>query len=427
MLKFIKTAVFSCLLLISNSFVFAEKIPLTTAVDSADSTLSDTSLKINDLTYPLSKTEISSWVVEKNSLRYNPQYTSEIENPDICVYEKSILCKLTFDIKQEKHIQKSAELFLDTELINKFLDDLSKNVNTEPEDAKLVIENGRVSVFSLSRNGIELDKEASLAILVKYLTGVKPASSIDLPHIEKAPEVSANSVNNLGIIELIGEGHSNFKGSPKNRVFNINVASKRFNGILIKPGEEFSFVKILGEVDAEHGYLPELVIKNDRTELDFGGGICQVSTTAFRAAIYSGLEITARRNHAYAVSYYNPQGMDATVYVPKPDLQFINNTPAHILIQTNIVGTELHFKFYGTSDGRKTTVLGPTITEKNPDGSMKTTFTQKVLNSKDEILREDIFNSSYESASKYPHPGDVLTEKPKDWSKNEWSRYLKAN
>jgi vancomycin resistance protein YoaR len=425
MLKLLKISIFLCLLLASDSFTMAKTIPLELA--TSKSVLADTTLRINGLNYPLSKAEVLSWIIEKNNLRYNKNYKSEIENSNICAYEKSILCKLTFDIKREKHIEKSSELFLDTELINKFLNDLSNKVNSDPADAKLTIENGKVSVFSLSQNGIELNKDASLAILVKYLTNTDSASSIELPYTEKTPEVSANSINNLGITELIGEGHSNFKGSTRNRVFNINVAAKRFNGVLIKPGEEFSFVTILGEVDGEHGYLPELVIKKDKTELDFGGGICQVSTTAFRAAIYSGLEITARRNHAYAVSYYNPQGMDATVYVPKPDLQFINNTPSHILIQTEIIGTELIFRFYGTSDGRKTTVLGPTITEKNLDGSMKTTFTQQVFNSKDELLREDIFNSSYESASKYPHPGEILTEKPKDWSKNEWSRYLKAN
>ena len=427
MLKLLKISVFLCLLLASDSFAMAKTIPIELAADNINDALADTTLRIGGLTYPLSKTEALGWIIEKNGLSYDKNYKSEIENTNICVYEKSILCKLTFDIKREKHIKKSSELFLDTELINKFLDDLSRKINSDPADAKLTIENGKVSVFSLSQPGIELNKDASLAILIKYLTTAKPAGSIELSYTEKTPELSASSINNLGITELIGEGHSNFKGSTRNRVFNINVATKRFNGVLIKPGEEFSFVKILGEVDGEHGYLPELVIKKDKTELDFGGGICQVSTTAFRAAIYSGLEITARRNHAYAVSYYNPQGMDATVYVPKPDLQFVNNTSSHILIQTEIVGTELIFRFYGTSDGRKTIVLGPTITEKNPDGSMKTTFTQQVFNSKDEILREDIFNSSYESANKYPHPGEILTEKPKDWSKNEWSRYLKAN
>jgi vancomycin resistance protein YoaR len=172
------------------------------------------------------------------------------------------------------------------------------------------------------------------------------------------------------------------------------------------------------------------VIKNNKTEPEFGGGICQVSTTVFRVAINSGLEITARRNHAYPVSYYNPQGMDATVYVPRPDLRFINDTPGYILIQTKIEGTKLTFQFYGTDDGRKIEIIGPKILEKNPDGSMKATFTQKINDKDGQLVREDVFNSSYDSPDKYPHPlgpNDVLTEKPKSWSDKEWKKYKKEH
>ena len=172
--------------------------------------------------------------------------------------------------------------------------------------------------------------------------------------------------------------------------------------------------------------MPELVIKNGATEPEFGGGICQVSTTTFRAAIYSGLKITARRNHAYPVSYYNPQGMDSTVYVPQPDLKFINNTPRYILIQTKIEGTILTFDFYGTDDGRKTTVDGPTITERQPDGSMKATFTQHVADASGKEFINDVFNSSYKSPYLYPHPGGItLTVKPSNWSKDQWKAYQK--
>jgi vancomycin resistance protein YoaR len=119
--------------------------------------------------------------------------------------------------------------------------------------------------------------------------------------------------------------------------------------------------------------------------------------------------------------------MDATIYIPKPDLRFINDTPGHILIQTEIIGTELIFKFFGTDDERKVTIDGPRVLEKNSDGSMKTTFSQKITDKDNNIIREEVFNSSYDSPSKYPHPGEKLTQKPKDWSKGEWERYLKGD
>ncbi|KKQ46433.1 MAG: VanW family protein [Candidatus Moranbacteria bacterium GW2011_GWC2_37_8] len=152
-----------------------------------------------------------------------------------------------------------------------------------------------------------------------------------------------------------------------------------------------------------------------------------MSSTAFRAAIYSGLKITARRNHAYPVSYYNPQGMDATVYVPNPDMKFLNNTPGYILIQTKIEGTQLTFSFYGTNDGRTINIDGPRIIEKQPDGSLKATFTQNVITKDGTEIINDIFNSSYDSPYRYPHPGGpILTVKPANWSADEWKAYKKA-
>ncbi|MDP1884736.1 MAG: VanW family protein [Candidatus Moranbacteria bacterium] len=430
MLNLATTTILGCLLLlISGNAASAETIPLGkfSSASQADGLFKELNLKVDTKTYPLTKAELSSWVKEKNILTYNPDYVSEIENKDICQHAKSILCALALSLKDKDHIQKSSILYLDTGSTKRFVEDLSRQANIAPTDAKLTIENGKVSVFTLSQKGLELDKEKSVAVLANHLLQKGTGDTIDLPYIRKNPEVGTDSIDNLGITSLIGEGRSNFRGSPKNRIFNIKVATNRFNGTLIKPGEEFSFVKILGEVDGEHGYLPELVIKKDKTEPEFGGGICQVSTTAFRAAIYGGLEITARRNHAYPVSYYNPQGMDATVYVPWPDLRFINNTPGHILIQTEIAGTELIFRFFGTPDGRKINVVGPTILERKPDGSMKTTFSQQVFDADGKLIREDVFNSSYDSPDKYPHPGEVLTKKPDDWSKREWSEYLKAN
>lgn len=276
-------------------------------------------------------------------------------------------------------------------------------------------------------NGIKLEKEKNIKKISTFaldqINNKTKEKSLNLSYQIVGPEIKSEDVNKLGIDVLIGEGSSNFAGSPKNRIHNIEVATSRFQGKLLAPGEEFSFVDILGPVDGEHGYLPELVIKNNKTEAEFGGGICQVSTTVFRAAIYSGLEITARKNHAYPVQYYNPQGMDATIYIPRPDLRFVNNTSGHLLIQAEIEETKLKFKFYGTNDGRKVVIDGPHITERNSDGSMKTYFTQKVIQNNKTII-DDIFRSSYDSPNKYPHPGDNLhTEKPDNWSDREWKEY----
>jgi vancomycin resistance protein YoaR len=394
--------------------------------DSAENSISSITLTVDKYSESISKNTLASWMTSKSSFYFSPNLRSEFENTSYCPLNK-IFCALTLTEIGRQHLVLSHQTSLDESAIKAYLDDLARKVDQAPTDAKFKIEDGKVVTFAEAQNGITLDVQKSLAIITSALdenASDNPAQTIDLPFDVKKPAVDYADANDMGITSLIGEGTSDFKGSPVNRIFNIKFAANRFNGVLIKPGEDFSFVSVLGEVDGDHGYKPELVIKQNVTELDFGGGICQVSTTAFRAAIYSGLEITARRNHAYPVSYYNPQGMDATVYVPKPDLRFINNTPNYILIQTKIEGTKLIFDFYGTDDGRKIVIDGPTITERQPDGSLKATFTQHVFDKNGNEFIKDVFNSAYDSPYKYPHPGGpVLTIKPANWSKDQWKAY----
>ncbi len=387
-------------------------------------------VNIAGTTHTVPQTEVTSWLTQKNLIAYDPSYRSEIENTHFCLAQKSLLCNLTFSARKGDHLRRKTFVKIDTPKLTASLANLAQKVNRDPVDARLKIEDGKVAVFSLSEKGFALDEKKSAEKIHTYLENPSAPDSLDLPYTETEPDVLTATADNMHFDTLLGEGRSNFRGSTKNRIWNIKVATERFNGLLIKPNEEFSFVRVLGEVDGEHGYLPELVIKKDKTEPEFGGGICQVSTTTFRAAIYSGLLITARQNHAYPVSYYNPQGMDSTVYIPRPDLRFKNDTPDYILIQTKIEGTELIFRFYGISDGRTTKVLGPTVLEKNPDGSMKTSFTQEVYDRNNALIREVTFKSNYDSPSKYPHPAtssDLLSEKPKGWSDHEWSVYKKAH
>lgn len=176
-------------------------------------------------------------------------------------------------------------------------------------------------------------------------------------------------VNDYGIKELIGRGQSNFAGSIEGRIYNVGLAAARINGVLVAPGEEFSFVNTVGDISAASGYKQAYVIKSGRTVLDDGGGVCQVSTTIFRAALNAGVQITNRVAHAYRVGYYEqgyPPGIDATIFSPTVDFKFKNDTAHYILIQAKVVGTSLTIDFYGTSDGRVATVSTPVITSVTP-------------------------------------------------------------
>jgi len=386
---------------------------------------------VADKTIVADKNALAGWLKIRPALRTSADYSSEAENINFIPTDDPA-AKIYFRFlslqRGRTHIRISTSLTLDEDQLKNYIEKIKNDSRAAPVDAKLSFSNGAVSAFSLSKDGYEVDSDKSFSDIEKMLTENPAAKDINLETNPLKAEVASTDLNKYGIKELLSEGVSNFGRSPQNRIHNIQVGAARFNGVLIKPGDEFSFIKTLGPVDESTGYLPELVIKTDKTVPEFGGGMCQVSTTMFRAALLAGLKITARTNHAYPVSYYNPQGLDATVYIPNPDLKFINDTPNYILVQTRIEGTQLFFDFFGTSDGRQTKLDGPTVLEKNPDGSMKTDVFQVVSDSNGNLVRKSEFKSNYKSPSLFPHPGEEkITEKPSDWSQKQWKAYKKAN
>ncbi len=256
--------------------------------------------------------------------------------------------------------QNQPTLTVDEQLFTAYVTKQVEDAVIQPvQEARFAISSGRVSEFQAAQTGRDIDWSVLLQqVTDQYLQG--STQSIALPVVEVEPAVSTDEVNDLGITELIGVGISDFSGSPVNRRHNIAVGADALNGILLAPGEEFSLLDALGEIDGANGYRQELVIKGDKTIPEYGGGLCQIGTTVFRATLDSGLPVTARRNHSYSVSYYYPAGTDATIYDPAPDYRFVNDTDHHVLIQTKIIGDELRFEFWGTKDGRTTSYSGTT-------------------------------------------------------------------
>lgn len=241
-----------------------------------------------------------------------------------------------------------------------FTDTISAQINVEPKNAQIEIKDGQATKISTHQEGLKADAEKAYADVQGRLMTAQWPVAVEVVKI--APDVATDNINDMGIKEIIGVGESDFKGSPSNRIHNIKNGASKVHGILIKPGEEFSLINTLGEVEKSTGYLPELVIKGNKTMPEYGGGLCQVGTTMFRAAMGSGLPITERRNHSYNVTYYLENGLpgvDATIYIPHPDVRFINNTGNYVLIQTRVEGTKLKFEFWGTKDGRQATRTKP--------------------------------------------------------------------
>lgn len=187
----------------------------------------------------------------------------------------------------------------------------------------------------------------------------------------------------LGITEMVSSSRTFYTGSTAARRQNIENAAAMYNGIIIPPGGVFSFNEIVGDISEENGFVEGAIIFGGRTVKGIGGGVCQVSTTAYRAAFFGGFPILERYSHGYRVYYYElgnaGPGLDAAIFTPTADMKFLNDTDYHLLIETEFMPDidALEFRFYSTDPGRTVEVSEPivrneipptnTIYEANPD------------------------------------------------------------
>ncbi len=279
----------------------------------------------------------------------------------------------------QEGLNRQINLSIDQEKLKLYLEEIAQELNVAPIETRLEIDGNsfekKVTEFQAGQSGMILNIETSKDIITRnILFGEEKEIALKVDKVDPVP--LPDDLDGLGIQEFIAQGSSNFWGSPKNRRYNIRIGAQILHGILIAPDQEFSLIQALGEINAEAGFLPELVIKGDRTVPEYGGGLCQIGTTMFRLAFSAGLPITERSSHSYRVFYYEPAGTDATIYSPHPDLRFINDTGYHLLLQTEIKDDDLIFEFYGTSDGRQVFNKEPeifNITQPGPIQFIETT------------------------------------------------------
>ncbi len=263
---------------------------------------------------------------------------------------------------------------LDETQLTGFLEPLAPQLAREPVDARFLFndDTGALEPIQPSRDGRTLDVAASVQQINQRALAGEHRIPLVFETIEPAVPDTATA-EELGITEMIASASTFFAGSSQERRANIQTAASRFNGVVIPPHTEFSFNRYLGDVSIETGFEQALIIYNGRTIEGVGGGVCQVSTTAFQAAFYAGYPIHERWPHGYWVGYYDSgegKGMDATVYAPLVDLRFTNDTDYHLLIETetDLRNLTVTFRFYSTSDGRTVEKDGPYITNVVPHG-----------------------------------------------------------
>lgn len=320
--------------------------------------------------------------------------------------------------------QAETQVIIDENAVRAWLAPYEATLRRDPVNARFYFDDNTRELVLVEPhvNGRALDMDTTVKQFVQQV--LTPNRSMPFVMSDIVPTVHAGAMTtDLGITELVSESTTWFYGSSDERMHNIARAASNFYGIVIAPGEEFSFNRYLGEVSAEQGYEQGLIIFGGRTIEGVGGGVCQVSTTAFQAAFWAGFPITERWQHGYQVGYYDDgegPGMDATVYAPLVDLRFINDTPYHLLIENyySEANSSLTFKFYSTSMGRTVVKEGPVIENIVPakpdiwefndeleEGEIEqvdwavdgadVTVEREVFNADGVLIRQDTFKSYY--------------------------------
>jgi len=345
--------------------------------------------------------------------------TAEDDGP--WVIEREALAQM---LRLEGIADTGYEVRIDPAALTAFLEPLALKLEQDPQNARFIFNDDtrQLDLLQEAVIGRELDLPASIEAIQHGLASGQHAIPLVF-HLEQPAVGSDATAAELGITEAVSERFTYFAGSSPERIRNIATASAAFHGLLIAPGETLSMAEVLGDISLDKGYAEALIIYGDRTIKGVGGGVCQVSTTLFRTALYGGFEIVERYPHAYRVGYYEQgrgspgPGFDATVFVPLVDFKFTNDTPYWLLSETYVYGSQLLWKFYSTSDGREVQVSGAQVSDvieapkplykENPDlaqgkieqvdfeaDGMDVLFTRTVSLS-GQVLHRDTFKTHY--------------------------------
>jgi vancomycin resistance protein YoaR len=291
-------------------------------------------------------------------------------------------------------------------LVNKF--------TKSPVDASFRVDGKRVHVVK-GRNGTQLDL-AGAGTAVLAAAGASGARQAQIGLAVEKPKLTTAEAKALGIRRQVSTYTTDMGVSSANRIWNVHLMANYIDGTIIRPGQTFSFNKIVGERTEERGFREGQMILGSLLLPSIGGGACQTATTLFNNALDLGLPVKERRNHSWYLSHY-PLGRDATVNWGSPDLKFKNDLDHALLIKTSYTDSTLTFSFYGTKQNRR--VVTSTGPERNftspkpsyaydpaaPKGSIRTvtgshasgfdvTVYRKVYEG-GKLIRKDSFTSHY--------------------------------
>jgi len=311
---------------------------------------------------------VSPIILEEEVSKYLDSVKKLVDREMVVTYEdrrwvldqEELLDLLAFE-KEDR-----VEMALDEAKFDALLETITNSVNELPRGQVTQTDGDRVVNFEITKEGKEVDVAKFIEDFRNAYFGLKEVIELPVRVVEGPADKEK-----YGIYALLGEGTSHFAGSSRSRIHNLTLAAERTNGVLVAPGATYSLNNSVGDISSATGFQTAWIIKGDRTVLGAGGGVCQTSTTLFRAILFSGLPVVTRYPHAYRVSYYEQDmgmGFDAAIFQPSWDLKFKNDTTGYVLVQTSwdLNDQSLTFRLYGTPDGRKVVIPDPVVLSQSP-------------------------------------------------------------
>lgn len=299
--------------------------------------------------------------------------------------------KRFFDLNKNSKNLEIKSLYNENKLSEK-IQNISDSINVDMKNAKVYIsDSGNISVSSATI-GKELDIASTKESIYDAIKN-KDYKSIDLKVNIKEPKISTEAVKSVNT--LLAEFSTKFSTKDSNRVTNVVLSAKATSDVLLMPGEEFSYNNLTGKRTTSNGYKDAPVIINGKLEQDVGGGVCQVSSTLFNSVLYSGLDVTSRRNHSLKSSYVSI-GRDAMVSDGGSDFRFKNPYSHPVYIKNTVSNGVITSKIYGnTSDKKNISIKVEPYTTEGLDAA-KTYIEYKDSNGK-VIRTQYISNSVYKN------------------------------
>lgn len=303
-----------------------------------------------------------NWEFNYNELGVNFDIDRSIEKAYELGKDGNIFYKIKAYLFYKKHGE-DIPLYVDinNSYIKKLVEKLENEIEEKAMDGKIARKNGSFMITP-EKKGLSLDREKAEGLIVE---GIKSLSkeNIILPVRIRKPKITEDSLK--VIKELLGGFSTKFKLSQKNRVFNLKIAAEMINGKVLLPGEVFSVYEMIGPVTRDKGYKDAPVIIGGQLKDDVGGGVCQIATNVYNAALRSNLAIIERRHHGFPVSYVTI-GQDATIAGDWIDMKFKNSLKTPVFIEMYLNGDNLVTNIYGEKKGNKIELESEILGEISP-------------------------------------------------------------